>query len=167
MRNYKKIFEHIYTADVRNQFLSCLEELEGYLFNAKISIQNKAQEILPHFLLRAFLETLADEKIEIADPLAVAHFVTGLKKELVNMPIVHLSLAFDPKEALLKKISDWFEIEFGKKVLLEISVEKSIVAGIIIEENGIHRDYSLKKILQYKYRDKNFLSVLSGDHARF
>lgn len=80
--------------------------------------------------------------------------VSKLEKELRVLPEIKLDIAFFPKDNFLNRISQWLQEEFGQRIILDITVNPKIVAGAIIEYQGIWRDFSLAKKIDQLFSDK-------------
>jgi F0F1-type ATP synthase delta subunit len=93
------------------------------------------------------LRFLSDCKVNIADSAQVQAFLKKLLDEVGKMPLVDLTLAFEPKEKNMKSISDWFVTRLGKAVVLELSVDEGLIAGAKIKYNGKYGDYSVRPVV--------------------
>lgn len=101
------------------------------------------------YSLAEFLTKVASEyKVNMEDKTQVQLFLRQLDKAISEMTVVSLTLAIDPKETFIKAMQDWFMQQYKKLVLLDISVDQSIIAGSIIQIHGKYHDYSLRKTLE-------------------
>jgi F0F1-type ATP synthase delta subunit len=87
--------------------------------------------------------TIKSGKRTTANPEANIKELTDVKNYLLKLPMINLTLAFDPSADFLKKLAAWF----NKKVILDINIKPKIIAGLIIETNGRHHDLSVKNRL--------------------
>lgn len=85
---------------------------------------------------------------------ARAEYFRRLKEKLLNLPKVKIEIAFEPSEEFVKKISDFINSSAKEKIILEISVKPSIIAGATIERGGIFRDYSYADKLEAVIKSK-------------
>lgn len=60
---------------------------------------------------------------------------------------VQLTLTFQPDDTTISEFSSWIKTHAGKEFLIDIQIDKTIIAGAIITTNGLHKDYSLHKKL--------------------
>jgi F0F1-type ATP synthase delta subunit len=87
----------------------------------------------------------------VVSPELIKHQKDYLKKleaELEKIKIVRLTLAFDPTEEFLDKITDWIQKNVGQGYVLEVNIEPAIIAGARIEFEGKFFDFSLQKSLK-------------------
>ncbi|KPJ73616.1 hypothetical protein AMJ48_00040 [Parcubacteria bacterium DG_74_1] len=96
-----------------------------------------------------FLEKIAEKK---SGP--EKEEVSRLEKELRALPEIKLDIAFSPKDNFLNTISQWLQRELGQRTILDITVNPKVVAGAIIEYQGIWRDFSLAKKIDQLFSEK-------------
>lgn len=71
---------------------------------------------------------------------------------------VEITLAYQPIQDELKRIQGWFNSNFGKKVSLNIMIDKSLIAGATIACKGRIYDYSYAKKVEEVYESLQKLS---------
>lgn len=81
-------------------------------------------------------------------------FVRELKKKLEDVEYMQLTLAFEPTEKGLTKISDWVHKNLNQNVILEVVVNKVIIGGARVAVSGKYLDLSIKKILERKFAEE-------------
>ena len=96
-------------------------------------------DILDSIKTKADLDILL-EQIDIDRLKKGRQELDKLKQAALAMPVVRLTLAFEPNK-------DWIVKAVGRAVILDIRVDKSILGGAIIENQGKYGDYSLRKII--------------------
>lgn len=65
------------------------------------------------------------------------------KRIFFKQTFIPITLAFEPGPKFLKKVASWFSQNLGKKVILDVTVDKNIVGGAIVICNNHYKDYSL------------------------
>lgn len=75
-------------------------------------------------------------------------YLKELKERLENLKTLGLTLAFEPTEASLDKFSSFIKKNLGEDVVLDISLDKSILGGAIIVWKGRWRDFSLRRLFE-------------------
>jgi F0F1-type ATP synthase delta subunit len=78
--------------------------------------------------------------------LSLKDFLINIIEEIKILPEVSLIIAYEPNNETLKAISQWFLISLNKQILLNIKVDKTLIAGAAINFNGKYRDYSIKAL---------------------
>ena len=76
--------------------------------------------------------------------MSLKDYLTSFIEQVKIMPELDITIAYEPNNDTLKAISQWFIISFGKQVLINVNVEKNLIAGASINFNGKYRDYSFK-----------------------
>lgn len=123
-----------------------IEQLEGlkrFLFKDKEgTISRKAGTFLSSNIASILgqLETLG---LEPADDEKQLQLLDAIIEYLTNMPRVKVTLAFEPSITFVNKLNSVVSKEIGQKVILDISVNQFIFAGVVFEYNGKVKDYSL------------------------
>lgn len=77
---------------------------------------------------------------------------------LSNLDFVHLKLAFTPSDTFLKKLQAVLTKQIGKVPAFDVTVDKSIIGGVVLDYYGNHKDLSFKNyVTQYFVANKNAL----------
>ena len=72
--------------------------------------------------------------------------------------MLEVTLAYTPTQDELKRLRNWFNANFDKKVSLEFKMDKSLVAGVVVAYQGRIYDYSLAKKVDKVYESLQKLS---------
>ncbi|MEK7064365.1 MAG: F0F1 ATP synthase subunit delta [Patescibacteria group bacterium] len=99
-------------------------------------------DILDSIKTKADLDILL-EQIDIDRLKKGRQELDKLKQAALAMPVVRLTLAFEPPGNWILEIRNWV----GKAVVLDMAVDKSILGGAIVENRGKYGDYSLRKMI--------------------
>lgn len=67
-----------------------------------------------------------------------------LEQDLVALPVIFLSLVFNPTISQIGDLSLWFEKNLGKKIILDIDQDYSILGGVIVGIEGRQWDYAIR-----------------------
>lgn len=95
---------------------------------------------------------------------AVKDFLFLLITKINALPVLSLTVAFEPHAQTLKTISEWFFINMKKQVLFEISIDRRLVAGAAITYNGKFFDFSIRPTFERIV--KNYLNKLETAAAK-
>ena len=126
--------------DFANRLAAIAESVYRTNFNLETELMNQ-------FGLQKkdkFMVLLRDNKIAIESHSALKEFLTKIAEQAVQLPVLSLTLAFEPKEQTLKIVSDWFLLDIKKQFLFDVHVDPSIIGGSMISFKGKYIDYSLK-----------------------
>jgi hypothetical protein len=100
-----------------------------------------------------FNALLRDSKIPIGSNSALKDFISKIQEEISSLPVVSLTIAFEPEDETLKSLFDWFPLNINKRVLLDIKVDRNIIAGAYVGCNGKCLDFSIKPIFDQIYSE--------------
>ncbi|MEN8253821.1 MAG: F0F1 ATP synthase subunit delta [Patescibacteria group bacterium] len=98
---------------------------------------------LPNNLAAAIQESwrLYQEENPTANP---DSFIKTIEKQLLDLPKIQLSTAFQPSQLQAEKICDWLRTKFkNREIIIEIKFNPSLVAGCILEHQGKRYDLSV------------------------
>ncbi len=73
-----------------------------------------------------------------------------LKKNVESLNYIKLTIAFEPTQQNLERISIWIKQNIGLGLAVDLSVDKSILGGAIVEYSGKIKDFTiLPQVNQY------------------
>jgi F0F1-type ATP synthase delta subunit len=108
------------------------------------------------------LRSLAiDNQVDLRDPRACDKLLLQLEELKQGCPTVHISFPADPTRDVLQKLVVWFRKEINPQVFIQIGLQPTIAAGIVLRTPNKVFDFSLRQHL-YKNRDK-LIEVLKQD----
>ena len=125
--------------------LAGLEKIESQLY---LNSKAKARLLIPP-LLKAEAEK---QGVNLNQPAQTKSFSDEIRKKLLSLATVNLTLAFRPSAALVKKITSWFKKNLSSQAILAIQTDPGILGGAIISFNGHYHDFSLKKQLEKHFK---------------
>jgi F0F1-type ATP synthase delta subunit len=105
-----------------------------------------------------FIMILHESNINPESLPAVKDFLFLLITKVNALPVLALTVAFEPHTQTLKTISEWFFLNMKKQVLFEITVDRHLVAGAAITYNGKFFDFSIRPVFERIV--KNYLDIL-------
>jgi F0F1-type ATP synthase delta subunit len=125
-------------------FSSRLSILSEKIYATDFNLEKALMELLGLKKKEAFIALLRDNNISSESNTALQKFVIELQKTIAELPLLSLSIAFEPKESTLKALSEWFVLNIKRQLLLEIKIDKKIIAGAAISFNGKDADFSIR-----------------------
>jgi len=131
----EKIIESLFSTPKGRDLTSAKKD-----FNITSSISNTTS----YDLKTAIEKIIKESNVDITNKLEQETFLRKLKDEIISLPVIHIILAFLPKKEIISIIQSWFYQNYKKTVLLDISADDSIIAGMIISFKGRANDYSIK-----------------------
>ena len=67
---------------------------------------------------------------------------------VAKMPVLAVTLAFEPRDETLKILADWISINLQRQFLFDIIVNRDLIGGATFSFNGKHMDYSIRPSLE-------------------
>lgn len=138
------LFDSIYTTSELQLFYKEIDQLVSILFKESQPIEEIMQKLLSPEKKESLLDYLEKSNIDMKNPVMIQEELLKIKKLGNNLPVVHLTLAFEPTTLILKNINLWFLRRLQKKVLLDIVLERIVLGGAFISYDGLYKDYTLK-----------------------
>lgn len=129
-------------------FAKGLTHIIESLFHTDFQLENA---LLAEFGLKkrdAMLTFLQKHNIPTDNVTDLKDFFVKMQQYITIVPVLSLTIAFEPKEKTLEVIAQWFVSQLKKQILLEITVNPDIVAGATITYKGKFLDYSIKPLFE-------------------
>lgn len=155
---YSDILDIIQTQDEAKAMVTQLGLLIDNLYAAKQDVRERILQYVSYDKKEKIVALIMKNGVDIQNAVELQKFFIDLQTAIHEIPIVTLTLAFEPKQEFLASISSWFVIHTKKAVLLDILEDTRLGGGAIIEYRGSHRDYSLLKMLREK-KEKGELHI--------
>lgn len=111
--------------------------------NLSGTIVSKTRGFLPPNLAAIF-GYLEEQRLEPEGDGPQKQFLEEIISELKTIPVVKITLAFEPDDNFTSKLNETISTQAGQKVILDILVNHHIVGGIVVEYQGKFKDYSLE-----------------------
>lgn len=106
----------------------------------------KLEEVLEKFV-RVRVATEINRIIKMnptANKEEIKALLSKAYRTICALPIIKLSLAFEPSETIINNLSFWARQNLEPGVLLDLSLDRSIIGGVVISYKGKFFDFSLK-----------------------
>lgn len=147
------IYKNINTTLDRTEYVEFLEEVAGKIFENGINIETYLKEKSPYDTGKKLLKYISNDGVLINNPGRIQKSIGSLKRDILDLPIVQLYLAFEPSSEMVKKLGKWAQENLDYKILFNIHVDSDLIAGTVIESNGYRQDYSLSTLIKKSYGD--------------
>ncbi len=121
-------------------------------------------EIITYSPLRDALRTLLAEHPDMVEPKRLLPLLKDLRKAAESRKLVRITLPCKFEDADLKEIISELSLRVNAPVILDVTIDTSIIGGAIIEYGSFSNDYSIKTRLEQLKSTWN-RAVTSEDHA--
>jgi len=143
---YLPILEILYTKKQADKLNTQIEEFIASLYKNEKNMQ-RIQKIFSYEFTEALLDAIKNEKISLNNHEKLRTYLTNIREEISQIPVIDLTIAIDPTHQQIKKIGSWITANSKEKYLLNIHVNPKIIGGIQIGIKGTFKDKSLRKQL--------------------
>lgn len=144
----------LYTKHDTVVLLDKLERLEESLYNVKLPFGAAVKDVFSFAAAEEFLECAAQANISTTNPEAIRKYLEEIKASIQGIPTASIRIAITPSNDTVKYISKWFDANMNERVVLDFVVDHTLIGGIVIEYEGKHADYSLKKRLTARFANQ-------------
>lgn len=144
---YSDFIKHVKTNKEYKNLLGKLEDIRARSFKKDGSFEKNVEEVFGTEEGKAFIAICKEEGVLPSNPVAMTGLIDKITQSLHGLTIAKISLAFLPTRNTVDIMSSWFEEQIGARVIIDISVDPSILAGVVIEAGGFYKDYSLRQRL--------------------
>ncbi|GEM_PF-1813085 len=153
---YSKITDTLITTSEAALLQDELRILQQTLFSKREGGFNVALQTLVRARTSQLIESALAELKE-----GPAAFLDTLSKEIEQVPVIELGLAFEPTEDFLIKLHRHLKTEERPSFLLKITHLPHLIGGATVTVNGTYRDASLQHRLE-----QLFESITSVEELR-
>jgi F0F1-type ATP synthase delta subunit len=137
-----------------NAFAQHLTKIFDTIYTAHFDLDKSLMQELGMQKKEALIKLLRENKVQDSSIPALQEFLKKIQDAIATLPLVTLTIAFEPTNETLKAFSQWFLFTLKKQVIFDIHVDTSLVAGATITANGKFKDYSLKALFEKTIEEK-------------
>lgn len=91
-----------------------------------------------------FIKLMKDNNISPDYNQGLIIFIEKITKLISDIPVITVTVAFEPTYKTLKSMSEWFVINLNKHFVFDIIVDPAIIAGSVINFKGKFIDLSIR-----------------------
>lgn len=147
------ILQHVHTTLDRDELKKIIVLLLASLFQEKKSFQEQLEGVVGISWKARLTDFFAKEGVALSDRARIEEKLTRLQKMLESLPVVRLTLAFDPPTHAIEAIASWLQATIRKPVVLDITQDHTILGGARIEFEGRYLDGSLRSKLEKVFEE--------------
>jgi F0F1-type ATP synthase delta subunit len=126
-----------------SDFASRIASLSEKLYETNFNLE---KQLLNEFGLKKkdrFMTLLHENNISAESNTSLKDFFAKMQQHITSLPLLTLTIAFEPNDETMKTLAEWFLLNINKQVVFEIIVDRSLVAGAAISFNGKQIDLSI------------------------
>lgn len=157
-----ELFSRVRTIEERSKLVSEIDLLLSSIYED----QGKGFESCLKNKVRHWVSEIVRSEIS-NDPSAMHEYLGQVKNELEKLEVIKLTLAFEPSDATIDKFFDFVAKNVEERVVLEFEFDARILGGALITYKGEYRDFSLKRLFEEEYleKEKDIIKIMYSKPA--
>lgn len=132
------------TYDV-TELLDSLQTVQNTIFTGHTTFSESLKTQIPIPISTSITKLATEQQIRLDDPVADKQFLIRLQDAIKNIPVLHLTISFSPTLQLINQISDWLILNMPHHVILDFTIDRTLIGGAKVGFQGKYIDHSLKK----------------------
>ena len=126
----------IYETTGLNRLIDNITLIERSLFKNKTGpISQKARDFTTGNIIPIFEEVEKAGLVAGTDEKQL-QFLKDLANFLQNLPVIKVTMAFEPTQSLVVRLSNQISAIVGQKIILDLTIDESVIGGAIFEYKG-------------------------------
>jgi F0F1-type ATP synthase delta subunit len=156
--------DFFFTKKQANDFIQSVGKIIDQLFEVNFHLETVLTNEFGIDKKDKFMNLLRDLKMNNLNNEELKKILLILQDNVRKLPVVSLTLAFEPSEAVLKALQEWFLFNLKKQISIDVQIDKKLIAGATINCNGKFKDYSIKPLFEQLLDQKINSNNKSGIH---
>jgi hypothetical protein len=140
--------EFFSTKTEANDFLTTLTTITDTIFQTGFHLETALSEKFGVTISDRLLSLMRQNNINIQSRDELKIFLQKMHDTISILPVLSLTVAFEPQGRTLKALSEWFVINIKKQVLFDFTVDPKLVAGATLTYKGKFFDFSIRPVLE-------------------
>lgn len=136
-----------------NDFSTRLSTLTEQLYETNFNLEKAVVDQFGSNKKAKLMIMLRDNNISTESNAALKQFFDRLQEKMRAMPVLSVTLAFEPNSQTLEALSQWFLLNEKKQVLFDIIVDQKIIAGASFTFRGKFLDCSIREIFERIFQE--------------
>ena len=145
-----------------NDFLRTLTSITDTIFQTDFHLETALAEKFGITVSDRLLSFMHENNINLQSRDEIKIFLQKMHDVISALPVLSMTVAFEPQERTLKALSEWFFINIKKQVLFDFTVDSKLVAGATLTYKGKFFDFSIRPVVERIL--KIYLSRLTASH---
>jgi F0F1-type ATP synthase delta subunit len=137
----ENLHKFILTTDKLQILKSEISDIKASVFNSKVDLK----DVMSHFVILNAL--LSYYGVSVNEKNSILESVKNIEDGVNSLAIVNLTLAFNPEERLLSQMVDLLSKYMKKNVIIDLTVDRNILGGVVFSYQGIYKNLSLKNLV--------------------
>lgn len=150
---YSDIVSTVRTVEDAEELEREIDLLLASLFRVNVNLKKQISQSVRGTTALAIEASLKQANMAKSDREGMREFFETLKKQVRDLPIAKLTLAFAPTQKTIATIFSWVTEQLGKGMILDITVDESIIGGAVVDCGGRYADCSIRSRLDAFFKE--------------
>lgn len=143
---YERIYANVRTTDERGIVYTGIETLLDTLYKQKGNIAALIETEMPSAIVRPLKQELL--RLSETAPDSIKEYLEGLQNTLEKLQVLSIEIAYSPTEETLAVLTAWMREHIGADVIMELSVDRTLLGGARISYEGRYKEINLAFIVE-------------------
>lgn len=158
---YPSLVAFIFTKDDVFELIEEIDAMEQELYKSNIQLDTLLSARVSSRFLSPLKEIFAQSVADMTQIQKVHEVLSSIVSELQGLPVVHITLAFDPTQLLQRDIVLWLREKIKEGIILDVIVDKKIVGGFLMDYNGHYWDLSIHSSFEKLFQGGNLIYLVN------
>jgi F0F1-type ATP synthase delta subunit len=163
---YQDILELLDSKAQADEFVNQLNDLNEHLFNKDIDVLKKIKTTMPILKSERIINLIQNNGINLNDTIRIQTLLQDIKDVILSIPIVNITVPFEPKDDDLKRMTAWFNVNFQTKMFPKLTFDSSLIGGAAIGFKGNYTEFTLVKALENLYETGELNRLIAANIKR-
>ncbi len=132
------------TRSEATSFSSRLSLISEKIYQTTFNLEKALAEEFGIEKKEEFMILIRENKIHPDASSELKSFIDEIIKKITTIPVMTITLAFEPNAKTLINFSQWFLINLNKQILFDIHVDPTLIAGAALTFQGKFTDLSVR-----------------------
>jgi F0F1-type ATP synthase delta subunit len=151
---YEDIYINIHTVEEKAQVLGGIEIILEHIFKQGVYDMAKIIDTEIPYTVAIPLKTLLIKPPLEGNAKIQREFLEGLRNILDMLRIINIEIAFDPTKETISLLAGWIRKQIGKDVIMQLTQDRTLLAGARISFEGRYKEVNLSSILEMVLNEK-------------
>ena len=143
---FQPIYPYVLTTRQADELFVHIDNLLTHLYSAQNqSFEKIAYAVLDPQIAQSIQQIFNQRNLQWTNVEDVKSFLLDLKNNIRSFEVLTLTLPFNPSDQTLIGFANWSRTNLAPRILLEINIDKTLIAGTVAVFRGHYFDMSLKK----------------------
>lgn len=127
-----------------SDFSARLSNVSDKIFETGFDLEKVLSKELGIEKKEKFISFLREANVNMDKAKDIKDFLDLLVQNISKLPTLYINIAFEPTDETMKLLSEWFILNIKRQFVFDITLNRELIGGALIDFNGKASDYSIK-----------------------